>query len=159
MGEVWCKIRESNGTPLQYSCLENPRDGGAWWAAVYGVAQSRTRLKRRSSSSSSSSSGTKSWAWPRNRDPLCVPFSLQAPANIYLPNRFFSISMWIASLFWSLKPVAPTFSFVFSWRWYLMWGLQLFWWDSVSLGLSHVYILLNFGVIFSYSSVLYQFNC
>ena len=34
-----------DGTPLQYSCLENPRDGGAWWAAVYGVAQSRTRLK------------------------------------------------------------------------------------------------------------------
>ena len=42
--------------PLQCSCLENPRDGGAWWAAVYGVAQSRTRLKRLSSSSSSSSS-------------------------------------------------------------------------------------------------------
>ena len=41
-----------NGTPLQYSCLENPRDGGAWGAAVYGVAQSRTRLKRLSSSSS-----------------------------------------------------------------------------------------------------------
>ena len=36
---------DDNGTPLQYSCLENPRDGGAWWAAVYGVAQSRTRLK------------------------------------------------------------------------------------------------------------------
>ena len=36
---------EGDGTPLQYSCLENPRDGGAWWAAVYGVAQSRTRLK------------------------------------------------------------------------------------------------------------------
>ena len=35
---------EGNGTPLQYSCLENPMDGGAWWAAVYGVAQSRTRL-------------------------------------------------------------------------------------------------------------------
>ena len=31
---------EGNGTPLQYSCLENPRDGGAWWAAVYGVAES-----------------------------------------------------------------------------------------------------------------------
>ena len=42
---------EGNGNPLQCSCLENPRDGGAWWAAVYGVAQSRTRLKRRSSSS------------------------------------------------------------------------------------------------------------
>jgi len=38
-------IGEGNGNPLQYSCLENPRDGGAWWAAVYGVAQSRTRLK------------------------------------------------------------------------------------------------------------------
>ena len=42
------------GNPLQCSCLENPRDGGAWWAAVCGVAQSRTRLKRLSSSSSSS---------------------------------------------------------------------------------------------------------
>ena len=45
-------IGEGNGSPLQCSCLENPRDGGAWWAAVYGVAQSRTRLKRLSSSSS-----------------------------------------------------------------------------------------------------------
>ena len=47
-------IGEGNGNPLQCSCLENPRDGGAWWAPVYGVAQSRTRLKRLSSSSSSS---------------------------------------------------------------------------------------------------------
>ena len=46
-------IGEGNGNPLQCSCLENPRDGGAWWAAVYGVVQSRTRLKRLSSSSSS----------------------------------------------------------------------------------------------------------
>ena len=38
-------IGEGNGNPLQCSCLENCRDGGAWWAAVYGVAQSRTRLK------------------------------------------------------------------------------------------------------------------
>ena len=38
-------IGEGNGNPLQCPCLENPRDGGAWWAAVYGVAQSRTRLK------------------------------------------------------------------------------------------------------------------
>ena len=37
-------IGEGNGTPLQYSCLENPMDGGAWWAAVHGVAKSRTRL-------------------------------------------------------------------------------------------------------------------
>ena len=47
-----CCIGEGNGNPLQCSCLENPRDGGAWWAAVYGVAQSWTRLKRLSSSSS-----------------------------------------------------------------------------------------------------------
>ena len=44
-------IGEGNGNLLQCSCLENPRDGGAWWAAVYGVAQSRTRLKWLSSSS------------------------------------------------------------------------------------------------------------
>ena len=45
-------IGEGNGNPLQCSCLENPRDGGAWWAAVYGIAQSRTQLKWLSSSSS-----------------------------------------------------------------------------------------------------------
>ena len=44
-------IGEGNGNPLWCSCLENPRDGGAWWAAVYGVAQNRTWLKRLSSSS------------------------------------------------------------------------------------------------------------
>ena len=48
------RIEEGNGNPIQCSCLENPRDRGAWWAAaVYGVAQSRTRLKQLSSSSSS----------------------------------------------------------------------------------------------------------
>ena len=47
-------IGERNGNPLQCSCLESPRDGGAWWAAVYGVTQGRTRLPRLSSSSSSS---------------------------------------------------------------------------------------------------------
>ena len=45
-------IGEGNGNPLQCSCLENPRDGGAWWAAVYGVAQGQTRLKWLSSCSS-----------------------------------------------------------------------------------------------------------
>ena len=44
-------IGEGNGNPLQRSCLENPRDGGAWWAAIYGVAQGQTRLKWLSSSS------------------------------------------------------------------------------------------------------------
>ena len=46
-------FREGNGTPLQYSCLENPMDGGVWWAAIYGVTQSRTQLKWLSSSSRS----------------------------------------------------------------------------------------------------------
>ena len=54
-------IGEGNDNPLQYSCLENPRDGGAWWAAVYGVTQSRTWLKWLSSSSSR----TGKWLKPR----------------------------------------------------------------------------------------------
>ena len=56
--EITCNINktfapgtgEGNGNPLQYSCLENPMDAGAWWVAVYGIAQSRTRLKQLSSS-------------------------------------------------------------------------------------------------------------
>ena len=52
---------EGNGNPLRCSCLENPRDGGAWWTSVYGVAQSRTRLKRLSSRSSSRTELSKTW--------------------------------------------------------------------------------------------------
>ena len=47
---LYNSIGEGNGNPLQCSRLENPRDGGAWWAAAYGVAQSQTQLKRLSSS-------------------------------------------------------------------------------------------------------------
>ena len=58
VGHDWAtslsRIGEGNGNPLQCSCLENPKDGGASWASIYGVAQSRTQLKRLSSSSSSS---------------------------------------------------------------------------------------------------------
>ena len=54
-------IGEGNGNPLQCSWLENPRDGGAWWAAVYGVTQSQTLLKWLSSSSSSSCSSNTPW--------------------------------------------------------------------------------------------------
>ena len=49
---------EGNSNPLQCSCLENPRDKGAWWAAVYGVARSQTRLRQLSSSNSSVSPGS-----------------------------------------------------------------------------------------------------
>ena len=65
-------IGEGNGNPLQCSCLENPRDRGAWWAAVHGVAQSQTRLKRLSSSNSSSSSSS------------CF-LSLGCPSAVWLP--------------------------------------------------------------------------
>ena len=55
VGHNWAtslsRIREGNGDPLQCSCLENPRDGGAWWSAIYGITQSRTGLKWLSSSS------------------------------------------------------------------------------------------------------------
>ena len=54
-------IGEENGSPLQCSCLENPRDGGAWWAAVYGVAQSRTWLKCLSISSQGIVKDRKAW--------------------------------------------------------------------------------------------------
>ena len=68
-------IGEGNGSPLQCSCLENPRDGGAWWAAVYGVTQSRTRLTRLSSSSSSLHLGLLMWLVVKNprRDMLQDP--------------------------------------------------------------------------------------
>ena len=60
-------IGEGNGNPLQCSCLENPRDRGAWWAAIYGIIQSRTQLKRLSSSSSS-----KLTKWKSSRAKFCI---------------------------------------------------------------------------------------
>ena len=62
-------IGEGNGNPLQCSCLENPGDREAWWAAVSGVAQSQTRLKRLSSSSSTASRSSR-------RESVCLPFPL-----------------------------------------------------------------------------------
>ena len=56
-------IGEGNGNPLQCSCLENPRDGEAWWAAVYGVAQSRARLKWLSCSQGYGFSSSHVWMW------------------------------------------------------------------------------------------------
>ena len=72
-------IGEGNGNPLQRSCLENPMDGGTSWAAVYGVAQNQTRLKRLSSSSSSdkvkvTAIGRQRWGrplWPRGEEFAC----------------------------------------------------------------------------------------
>ena len=66
-------IGEGNGNPLQYSCLENPRDGGAWWAAFYGVAQSRTILKWLSSNSSSSKLGRRGRRKRWHPTPVLLP--------------------------------------------------------------------------------------
>ena len=65
-------IGEGNSNSLQYSCLENPRDGGPWWAAVYGVAQSRTRLKWLSSSSSRQ--GVLCWVLEIQKSEQCICF-------------------------------------------------------------------------------------
>ena len=67
-------IGEGHGNPLQCSCLGNPRDGGAWWAAVYGVAQSPTRLKRLSSS--------RKWPMCLSTD-VCVCVFVYGIYNIY----------------------------------------------------------------------------
>jgi len=69
-------IGEGNGNKLQFSCLENPRDGGVWWAAIYGVAESRTQLKRLNSSSSSSKDCyifLENWALYHYLISFCIP--------------------------------------------------------------------------------------
>ena len=85
---------EGNGNPLQYSCLQNLMDGGAWWAAVYGIAQSRTRLKRLSSSSSRT--------WKQPRCPLTEEWIKKLwyiyPMEYYSAvkrNAFESVLMWM----------------------------------------------------------------
>ena len=60
---------EGNGNPLQCSCLENPRDRGAWWAVLYGVAQSQTRLKQLSSSIMGTHSSIPAWRIPWTEEP------------------------------------------------------------------------------------------
>ena len=70
-------IGEGTGNPLQCSCLENPRDGGAWWAAVYGVAQSWTQLKRLSSSSSKVS-----------KNDACASTDTQTNLCAHIPHSF-----------------------------------------------------------------------
>ena len=83
------RIGEGNGNPLQCSCLENPRYGGAWWAAVYGVAQSWTWLKRLSSSSSSR-------VFPLVILPLWSSYAHHLHSSPYFicPLFYFSISLY-----------------------------------------------------------------
>ena len=77
---------EGNGNPLQYSCLENPRDGGTWWAAVYGVTHSRTRLKRQH-------------IWPLSRVWLDCPWVFQARILEWITISFSRRSSWCQASF------------------------------------------------------------
>ena len=91
-------IGEGNGNPLQCSCLENSRDGGAWWAAIYGVAQSQTRLKQLSSSSS------------RNNLPKGFQGDLDGKESVFI--------VWVWSLGWEgpLEEGMSTHSSILAWR-------------------------------------------
>ena len=84
-------LGEGNDNPLQYSCMENPRDGGGWWAAIYGVAQSQTWLKWLSSSSSSSKTGSSKFLEYSAREYRgiwkCVAKADNATRNNQLPTK------------------------------------------------------------------------
>ena len=95
-------IGEGNGNPLQRSCLENPRDGGAWWAAVYGVTQSRTWLKRLRSSSSNLWNGVPRWHSGKE-------FACQL--RRYKRHRF---KPWVGKIPWSGK--MATHSSILAWK-------------------------------------------
>ena len=126
------RLGERNGSPLQCSCLENPRDGGAWWAAICGVAQIWTSLKRLSSSSSSihvfafnstfpdSSAGKESTC--NVGDPSSIPgFGRSAGEGIGYPLQYSWISL-VAQLVKNLPAMLET------------WVQSLGWEDSLEKG-------------------------
>ena len=110
-------IGEGNGDPLQCSCLENPRDGGAWWAAIYGVPQSWTRLKWLSSSSSSSIylllasfNIVKQAHQPACQYSLIHPliFSLNISHDMSFSVTIASVYFWFTSVFFSFRCTLTT---------------------------------------------------
>ena len=92
-------IGEGNGNPLQYSCLENPKDRGAWWAAIYGVVQSQTWLKRLSSSSRLVIAFL-----PRSKR-LLISWLQSPPAGILEPKKIKSVTL-------------PLFVHLFAMKWW-----------------------------------------
>ena len=99
----------NNGTPLQYSCLENPMDGRAWWAAVHGVAKSRTGLKRLSSSSSIYSASFSLTVLETRKSKIRAPADLVFSEGPLLVHRcLFTVFMelrCIERLLWHRTPV------------------------------------------------------
>ena len=98
-------IGEGNGNPLQCSCLENPRDGGAWWAAIHGVAQSQTRMK---------------WLSSSRRDILSVTSGNNVASSGYRPGMLLNILLYMQEII-----ITPRISAVPR-LWNL--GLGLIWW-------------------------------
>ena len=111
-------IGEGNGNPLQCSCLENPWDVGAWWAAIYGVTQSRTRQKRLSSSSSAAIGASQVVLVVKNppanagdiRDMNLIPGSRRSPGEGYESPLQYSClgnpmdrGAWWATVHWVTK--------------------------------------------------------
>ena len=97
--------REGNGNPFQYSCLENPMDGGIWQATVHGVAQSRTRLSDFTHVTLLNTGGDKHRAWPFTQ--------LLARGRKLSANRMFRITLLVVL---KLRGVLPSFNFSFSKR-------------------------------------------
>ena len=128
-------VGEGNGNPLQCSCLENPRDGGAWWAAVYGVTQSRTRLKRLSSSSNNRLVIT---FLPKSKR-LLISW-LQSPSAVILePRKIKSATVSTVSHLFAMKwwDQMPWSSFS------ECWGLSQLFHSPLSLS-SRGYLVLHF---------------
>ena len=105
-------IGEGNGNPLQCSRLENPRDGGAWWAVVSGVAQSRTWLKRLSSSSSKVHKVTRKEK--KSHAAQLVALSIKTKSNLlrgiswYVSQRAESAHMKRTDTVWKMKTHIPS---------------------------------------------------
>ena len=92
-------IGEGKGNPLQCSCLENPRDGGAWWAAIYGVAQSQTRLKWLSISMVAQMvqnlpAMLETWAWSQSWEDHWLPTPVFWPGECHGQRSLASYNPW-----------------------------------------------------------------